>query len=167
MKWAKIKKNILRFVIIKFSEVDTLITRIHQYYERLHENDQDQFFDSSKYVDAGKNDAVGRDLNVSRHRYVYSPKYAPLQKKKVIYYPRPMNLERRFEERKVSPGKYRWQSCKKSPLAVSPNSSIKSRSRVIEFVKIKNDEQEMKKYILETLALLGKGNLKRAKEVIE
>ena len=82
-------------------------------------------------------------------------------------YPRPMNLERRFEERKTSPGKYRWLSWKKQPHAPSLNSSIKSRSRVIEYVKLKNDEQEMKKYILETLALLGKGNLKRAKEVIE
>ena len=67
--------------IFYFSDVDTLITRIHEYYERLHEDDQEQFFDSSKYIDAGKKESIGRDLNISRHHYVYSPKYDPFQKK--------------------------------------------------------------------------------------
>lgn len=56
-------------------QVHSLITRIHEYYERLHDHDQDKFFNSQLYLDAGENHNIGRDLNLNSGKLVYSPKY--------------------------------------------------------------------------------------------
>lgn len=89
------------------SEVDTLITRVHEYYERMYNDDQDQFFNSEKYIDADKYESIGRDLNVSHHERVFSPEIVPLATRKKPDFPRPMNLERRIAEKHQSPEKYR------------------------------------------------------------
>lgn len=89
------------------SEVDTLITRVHEYYERMNEDDQDVFFDSTKYIAAEKYDHIGRDLNVSFHDRPYSPERVPLAQRNKDEFPKPMNLERRFKEKQQSPQKYR------------------------------------------------------------
>lgn len=89
------------------SDVDTLITRVHEYYERMYDDDQDQFFNSEKYIDADKFESIGRDLNVTHHERVFSPEIVPLATRKKTDFPRPMNLERRIAEKHQSPEKYR------------------------------------------------------------
>jgi hypothetical protein len=89
------------------SDVETLITRVHEYYERLNEQDQDEFFSSEQYIDAGKYQSIGRDLNMSHHERRYSPDRVPLAKRNMTNFPRPMNLEKRIHEKNQSPEKYR------------------------------------------------------------
>lgn len=89
------------------SDVETLITRVHEYYERLNEQDQDEFFSSEQYIDAGKYQSIGRDLNMSHHERQYSPDNVPLAKRSMGNFPRPMNLEKRINDKHQSPEKYR------------------------------------------------------------
>lgn len=115
------------------NDVQTLLTRIHEYYERMQDHDQNQFFSSQMYISAGENHNIGRDLNLAKGKVVYSPKYkgfatykkfsetdfpVPVQAKEVkaelsrTDYPRPTNLERRFKDKETlnSPSKYRCLS---------------------------------------------------------
>lgn len=80
-------------------------------------------------------------------------------------HPRPMNLERRFNEKHTmnSPSKYRWASCKTTTI----NSVGKNFIKTATSLSPTKMEKTTKKYLLETLRLMSKNRLKDAKNVIE
>ncbi|CAI2368185.1 unnamed protein product [Moneuplotes crassus] len=145
------------------SDVDTLITRVHQYYERMHKEDQENFFESQGYFDAEKYDSFGRDMSIIDHDKKGNTK--PHLRKNFENYPRPMNLEQRFAAKKVSPGKYRCFSCEKQK-GDNRNSSPKLRPFAENPEVFKEVSKSVKKSILETQMLLSKGKLEEAQRVI-
>ncbi|CAI2368989.1 unnamed protein product [Moneuplotes crassus] len=148
------------------SDVDTLITRVHQYYERIQKDDQDVFFDSNNYINAEKYDSVGRDFSIV-HRKISHPPKVTVQRRIKPNDPRPMNLETRFASKKFSPGKYRCLSCEKLKKLTLGDSIPKLRPFADNPTVLKDASKSVKKSILETQFLMSKGRLKRAKEVIE
>jgi hypothetical protein len=144
------------------SDVFTLITRVHEYYDRLNEHDQEEFFNSQTYIDADKYDSVNRDMNLTHAEQRPSPIVVNMgRQRQVAEYPRPMNLERRFQKRQASPTKYRCPSCsatKRRPNMMKSTDNFRPSAKEPQVYK--QLDKNSKKYILETQLLLGRGNLK-------
>lgn len=150
------------------SDVYTLITRVHDYYDRLNQHDQEEFFNSQTYIDVDKYDAVNRDMNLTKNEVKTSPIVINMGRNKpAVDYPRPMNLEMRFQKKHASPNKYRCASCtpkKRNTKIMKSNIEFRPNAKEPQDYHL---DKVSKKYILETQLLLGRGNLKKAKETID
>lgn len=145
------------------SDVDTLITRVHEYYERVNQDDQDVFFDSQNYINAEKYDVVGRDMTIveDKSSHILVKERSPPKQ-----YPRPMNLERRFAAKQAGIIKTRCLSPIKKKMKDFRMSSPKLRPFADNPEILADVSKSVKKSILETQLLISKGKLKRAKEII-
>lgn len=75
-----------------------MVTKIHQYYEKLHEEEQMSMTNAQYANEAEHTDYFAENADRSRRHYVYSPKISR-SFKRTGNHPRPMNLEKRFEEK--------------------------------------------------------------------
>lgn len=139
-----------------------MITRVHDYYDRLNQHDQEEFFNSQTYIDVDKYEAVNRDMNLTKNEIKTSPIVINMGRNKPAgEYPRPMNLEMRFQKKQSGPIKYRCASCtpkKRNQKIIKPNQEIRQSAKEPQVYK--ELDKTSKKYILETQLLLGRGNLK-------